>query len=88
MKYAIQVVITTDEGQIETRDIACVAREDLIPTTFGLTLAEGKAILKGLQEVVVQQQMTAYLETQRPCAQCGHQQRSKGYKPRHHMLDV
>jgi hypothetical protein len=29
----------------------------------GLTLAEGKAILKGLQEVVVQQQRTAYLET-------------------------
>jgi hypothetical protein len=79
MKYAIQVVITTDEGQTETRDIACLEREDLTPTTLGLTLAEGKAILKGLQEVVVQQQMTAYLETQRPCGHCGHVQRSKGY---------
>jgi hypothetical protein len=36
MKYAIQVVITTDEGQTETRDIACVEREDLTPTTLGL----------------------------------------------------
>jgi hypothetical protein len=27
----------------------------------------------------VQQQMTAYLETQRPCAHCGHRQRRKGY---------
>jgi hypothetical protein len=79
MKYAIQVVITTNEGQTETRDIACVEREDLTPTTLGLTLAEGRAILKGLQEVVVQQQMTAYLETQRSCAHCGHWQRSKGY---------
>jgi hypothetical protein len=26
MKYAIQVVITTDEGQTKTRDIACVER--------------------------------------------------------------
>jgi hypothetical protein len=80
MKYASQVVITTDEGQTETQDIACVEREDLTPTTLGLTLAEGKAILKGLQEVVVQQQLTAYLETQRPCAHCGHVQRSKGYR--------
>jgi hypothetical protein len=54
MKYAIQVVITTDEGQTETRDIACLEREDLTPIPLGLTLAEGKALLKALQEVVVQ----------------------------------
>ena len=79
MKYAIQVVITTDEGQTETRDIICLEREHLTPTTLGLTLAEGEAIIKALQEVVVEQQLTAYLETHRPCAQCGHRQRSKGY---------
>jgi hypothetical protein len=79
MKYAIQVVITTDEGQTETQEIACVEREDLTPTTLGLTLAEGKALLKALQEIVVQQQLTAYLKTQRPCTHCGHPQRSKGY---------
>jgi hypothetical protein len=78
MKYAIQVVITTDEGQTETQDIACVEREDVTPTTLGLTLAEGKAILKALQAVVVEQQLTAYLETQRPCGYCGRLQRSKG----------
>jgi hypothetical protein len=79
MKYTVHVVITTDEGQTETQEIACVEREDLTLTTLGLTLAEGKAILKALQEVVVQQQLTAYLETQRPCTHCGHRQRSKGY---------
>ncbi len=79
MKYAIQVVITTDEGQTETQDIACPEREDLTLTILGLTLAEGKAILKALQEVVVQQQMTAYLETQRPYGHCGRVQRSTGY---------
>jgi hypothetical protein len=81
MKYAIQVVITTDEGPTETQELACVEREDLTPTTLGLTLAEGKAILKALQAVVVEQQMTAYLETQRPCADCGSHRRSKGYHP-------
>ena len=79
MKYAIQVVITTDEGQTETRDITCVEREDLTPTTLGLTLADGKAILKALQTVVVEPQLTVYLEMQRSCTHCGHLQRSKGY---------
>jgi hypothetical protein len=79
MKYAIQVVITTDKGQTETQDIASLEREDLTPTTLGLTLSEGKAILKALQAVVVRQQLTAYLETQRACAHCGHWQHSKGY---------
>jgi hypothetical protein len=79
MKYTVHVVITTDEGQTETREIACMEREDLTPTTLGLTLAESKAILKALQAVVVEQQMTAYFDTQRPCAHCGHRQRSKGY---------
>jgi hypothetical protein len=83
MKYAVHVVITTDEGQTETREIACVEREDLTPTTLGLTLAEGKTILKALQEVVVEQQMTTYLKTQRPCAHCGHRQRSKGSHTTH-----
>jgi hypothetical protein len=78
MKYAIQVVITTDKGQTETQDIASIEREDLTPTTLGLTLSEGKAILKALQ-AVVRQQLTAYLETQRACAHCGHRQQSKGY---------
>jgi hypothetical protein len=78
MKYAIQVVITTDEGQTETQDIACVEREDVTPTTLGLTLAEGKAILKALQAVVVEQQLTAHLKSQRPCGYCGRLQRSKG----------
>jgi hypothetical protein len=78
MKCTIQVVITTDEGQTETREIASIEREDLTPTTLGLTLAEGKAMLKALQEVVVQQQLTAYLKTQRPCAHCGNLQGRKG----------
>jgi hypothetical protein len=79
MKYTVHVVITTDEGQTETREIASIEREDLTPTTLGLTLAAGKAVLKALPEVIVQQQLTAYLETQRPCTHCGHVQRSKGY---------
>jgi Plasmid pRiA4b ORF-3-like protein len=79
MKYTIQVVITTDDGQTETRELASLEREHLSPTTLGLTLAEGKTLLKALQEIVVKRQLTAYLATQRPCAHCGTLQHSKGY---------
>ena len=39
MKCTIQVVITTENGPTDTREIACLEREDLTPTTLGLTLA-------------------------------------------------
>jgi hypothetical protein len=78
MKVKIQVVIVTDDGQETTREIACVERQDLTPETLGLSLAEGKAVLQALQEVVVEWQMQAYLQQQRTCPHCGKVRRSKG----------
>jgi hypothetical protein len=78
MKCTIQVAITTENGQTESREIAVLEREDLTPSMLGLTLADGKTILKALQGVVVEQQMTAYLATHRSCAHCGNLQRRKG----------
>ena len=65
MKIKIQVVTITDDGQETIKDIACVERHDLTPETFGLSLAEGKAVLQALQEVVVEWQMHTYLQQQR-----------------------
>ena len=62
MKVKVQVVTITDDGQEITQDVACVERHDLTPVTFGLSLAEGKAVLQALQEVVVEWQMHAYLQ--------------------------
>ena len=65
MQVKVQVVTITDEGQEITREVACVERQDLTPVTLGLSLAEGKAVLQALQEVVVEWQMEAYLRQQR-----------------------
>ena len=54
MKFKIQVVAVSDDGREQTREIASLERDDLQPETLGLTLAESKAILKDLQEIVVQ----------------------------------
>jgi hypothetical protein len=67
MKSKLQVVTLTDEGHETTREIACVARQALTPETFGLSLAEGKAVLQALQEVMVEWQMHTDLQPQRAC---------------------
>ena len=50
----IQVAILGEDGREETFEIACLERTDLKPETLGLTLAEGKRILKDLQQIVVE----------------------------------
>ena len=83
MKVKVQVVTITDDGQETIKEIACVERHDLTPETFGLSLAEGKAMLQALQEVVVEWQMHTYLQQQRPCPHCGKVRQSKGV---HHTI--
>ena len=74
MKCTIQVVITTEDGRTETREMACLEREDLTPTTLGLTLADGKA----LQAVVVERQMATYLGEIGIRVKTGHSQARPG----------
>ena len=62
----IQVVTIGEDGREETREITSIQRRtDVKPETLGLTLAEGKMILKDLQQVVVESQCRAY------CCQSG-----------------
>ena len=75
----IQVVTLGEDGRQETREIACLERTDLKPETLGLTLAEAKAILKGLQAIVVEGQVSTHLPSQRPCPDCGGLRALKGY---------
>ena len=75
----IQAVTLTEDGREEIREIACLERTDLKPETLGLTLTEAKAILKGLQTIVVEGQVNAHLPAQRPCPDCGGLRSLKGY---------
>ncbi len=53
MKFKVQVVTVTDDGEESLRDVACVERDDLTAASLGLSIAHSKTILQGLQEVVV-----------------------------------
>jgi len=80
----IQVVTLCEDGHQETREIACLQRTDLKPETLGLTLAEGKMILKDLQQILVEGQVASFLLPKRPCPECGQSRYIKG----HHSLSV
>jgi hypothetical protein len=74
----IQVVTVGEDGREETRELACLERTDLKPETLGLTLAEGKRILKDLQQMVVERQVSNSLLPKRACPDCGQPRHSKG----------
>jgi len=80
----IQVVVIGEDGREETCELACLERTDLKPETLGLTLAEGKMILKGLQQIVVERQVSSSLLPKRACPDCGQPRYSKG----NHTLSV
>ena len=61
MKFKIQVVTVSNDGREENREIASLERDDLQPETLGLTLAQSKAILKDIHEIVVERQATDFL---------------------------
>ena len=78
MKFKVQIVTLSDDGEEAVREVACVERDELTPASLGLAIAESKTILQGIQEVVVEWQMTDYLDAQRHCPDCGQLRHSKG----------
>src|SRR5690349_13743934 len=75
----LQVVTLDEDGREETHEIARLERTDLKPETLGLTLAEGKRILQGLQQVVVESQVASLLVPKWPCPECSQPRCIKGY---------
>jgi len=57
MKMTIQVVMESEEHAEVVEEIACLKREELLPETLGLTLAESKDILRKIQEALVPAQV-------------------------------
>jgi hypothetical protein len=68
-------------GQEEVQEVARIERAGLEMATLGLTLADGKLILKKIQEGVIQEQIHDALLRLRCCPECGEARHSKGYHP-------
>jgi hypothetical protein len=62
MKVRIQVIIESESGETRcVEEVAQFERSELRPDALGMTLAEAKALLQGVQRTMAAEQTTAYL---------------------------
>ncbi len=79
MKLRIQVVVEADGYAAEVlQEIATIERGPLRPDDVGLTLAEAKDLLQGVQQVLVERQVAEATAQQACCPACGQPRRRKG----------
>jgi len=77
MKFRVEVICVNDEGAEKRSSVMEMERDELAMETLGLSLAEGKAILRGMQDFVASQQTVEYLDRQRNCPSCHQRYHSK-----------
>lgn len=82
MKFRIQIVVE-HEGEEPTQiveEVGCLSREALSPATLGMSLAEGKELLAGIQKQMVRHQVDAFIKENKRCPHCNKQSGRKDTK--------
>jgi hypothetical protein len=82
--FRLQLVVVNASGHEHVEEVARIERDEVAMETLGLTLAEGKLILKKIQEGVVREQIQDALLRRRNCPECGKARHSKG----HHDITI
>jgi hypothetical protein len=77
MKFRVQVICVQDDGTELCCNVAELEPQSLVMETLGLSVADGKSILHGVQEFVTAQQAAEDLQHRRHCPHCGERYRSK-----------
>lgn len=79
MKVRIQMVFEAEDGMPQLiEEVALLERGPLRPSELGLSLAEAKTLLHGMQQSMVAEQVDQYLGRFKTCAQCNAQRTRKG----------
>src|SRR5258706_6663151 len=85
MRFRLQLMTIRDDGSERIQQVAELARGcELRPETTDLTLAEGKQILKQVQQVVIDEQVQTSMAQHRQYAICGELLSHKG----HHQIKL
>jgi hypothetical protein len=74
----LEMVCTAPDGLELRKNVLGIERQELAMETLGLTLAEGKVLLQGVQDFLIEQQVSESLEQHRTCSSCGQRHTSKG----------
>jgi hypothetical protein len=76
MRFRVEVVCLHDGGE-QRCSVVEMERAELALETLGMSVAEGKAILQGVQDFVAAQQVIEDLKRKRACSTCGRRYHSK-----------
>ena len=80
MKVRIQMVFGAEGGRPEViEEVGQLQRGPLRPSELGLSLAEAKSLLHGMQQVMVAEQVDQYLGQFKTCTLCGAPRTRKGH---------
>jgi len=84
MRWTVRLGARTNRGEVETTELATLSRPGMDGTLaeIGLTLAEAKALLAGLQASMLCGQVAEYAGRRRVCPECGVLQPLKGRRTR------
>jgi hypothetical protein len=77
MSVRVEVVCVNPDGSEQRQEVLRVEARELAMETLGLNLSEGKALLAGVQDLVVAHQVHEHLEQRRACPHCHRQYTSK-----------
>jgi hypothetical protein len=84
MKWRVVVEVTGSDGTVRSHEVSAGGSNtaECSAGTVGLTLAEGKLTLAGLQDRLVKAQTEEYCRQRRRCSHCGLQQPLKDVRAR------
>jgi hypothetical protein len=77
MKMRIEVVSVSADGNEQRRQMLTIDRQELAMETLGMSLRESKALLEGVQDFMIAQQVGEDLERRRACPHCGQRHTAK-----------
>ncbi|MBV8401562.1 MAG: hypothetical protein JOZ17_22990 [Acetobacteraceae bacterium] len=79
MRMKVQITLESGEGESETLEVVRLERGSLRPDTLGLSLAEARAILAGLEQALVERQTAEFVAQAQRCSRCGRPRACKGH---------
>jgi len=80
MQIKVQITVKSGRGEPEAiREVARLERGLLQPDTLGLSLAEARAILAGLEQTITQHPVAEFIAQSQRCPRCGRDRTCKGH---------
>ncbi|MBV9490056.1 MAG: hypothetical protein JO069_10080 [Verrucomicrobia bacterium] len=78
MEIEVQTTVRSETGESEVVEVTNLNRSTLRADTLGLSLAEARAVLAGLQQCLAERQAAELVARARRCPCCGRERACKG----------